>query len=156
MDILIVITTQVKKFFLTLIITPILLLFMPVNHLIQPLLWLVFIDIITGMYVAKRVEKKDLTSRGFLQKLLPITLFFIAVAAALLSGVFFQEFGIEKLQPAKWVCAFYAIYELFSILENLGKSGLPVAKQIAAFLKTKLPNEVNPDKQNTEENKPQE
>ena len=137
-----VITTQVKKFLLTLVIAPVLLLFVPVNYLIQPLLWLVLIDILTGMYVAKKVDKKDLTSRGLLQKLLPITLFFVALAAALLSGVFFVEFGIDKVQPAKWVCAFYAIYELFSILENLGKSGLPVAKQIADFLKTKLPTEI--------------
>ena len=135
--------SQIKKLIISLLITPILLFFAPVSTFIAPLLWLVLFDIISGMYVAKRIEKKDLTSRGFLQKLVPITLFFIALASALHAGIFFKEFGIDKDQPAKWVCSFYAIYELFSILENLGKCGLPVAKQIADFLKTKVPEQLS-------------
>ncbi len=34
------------------------------------------------------------------------------------------------------------MYELFSILENLGRLGLPVATQLADLLKSKLPDEV--------------
>lgn len=134
--------SQIKKMILSLVITPLLLFFAPVATLIVPLLWLVVFDIVSGMYVAKVIEKKDLTSRGFLKKLGPITFFFIALAASLHAGVFFVEFGIDKSQPAKWVAAFYGIYELFSILENLGKCGLPVAKQIANFLKQKLPTNI--------------
>lgn len=134
--------SQIKKSVLSLLISPVLLFFSPVAMLVKALLWLVLIDIITGMYSAKFADKKDLTSRGFIKKLVPLSLFFLALTASLHAGVFFAEFGIDKIQPAKWVVSFYGLYELFSILENLGKCGLPVAKQIAAFLKQKLPTEV--------------
>lgn len=134
--------SQIKKAVLSILISPLLLFFSPVAMLVQALLWLVIIDIISGMYSAKFADKKDLTSRGFLKKLVPLSLFFLALTASLHSGVFFAEFGIDKIQPAKWVISFYGLYELFSILENLGKCGLPIAKQISVFLKQKLPNEV--------------
>lgn len=122
-----------------LIIAPIIAFFAPVSSLLMSILWLVIFDIMTGMYVVRITEKRDLTSRGFLKKLPQILMFLVALAAAIHAGPFFNTFGLEKLQAAHLVISFYGLYELFSILENLGKMGLPVAKQLAELLKAKLP-----------------
>lgn len=116
--------------------------YMPVQSFIMPVLWLVAFDIVTGVYVARVVENKSLTSRALFRKLPQLLMFLIAMSAAMHADPFFIQFGLGELQSAKFVISFYGLYELFSILENLGKSGLPVAKQLAALLKTKLPDDV--------------
>lgn len=135
-------STAKIKAFLSLIVTPLLAFYEPVSSLILPVLWLVIMDILTGMYATRIVERKPLTSRGFLRKLPQLVMFLVAIAASLHADPFFNELGIEKFQSAKLVISFYGLYELFSILENLGRSGLPVAKQFAAILQAKLPDNV--------------
>lgn len=130
------------KILLAAIISPLLAFFEPVSFLIIPILWLVLLDIITGMYATRVVELKPLTSRGFFKKLPQLILFFIAIAASLHADPFFTTFGLAPHQSAKLVISFYGLYELFSILENLGRAGLPVAKQFSRILQAKLPDEV--------------
>lgn len=130
------------KLLLSSIIAPLLAFFQPVNMLMAPILWLVVIDILTGMYATRVVEKKPLTSRGFLKKLPQILMFLIAIAASIHADPFFMAFGIAQFQSAKLVISFYGLYETFSILENLGRCGLPVATQFARILQAKLPDEV--------------
>ena len=144
--------TLIKKLIATLLISPIIAFYSPVGYLLQPLLWLVIIDILTGVYCAKFVRNEDINSRGFLSKLVPVCLFLIALTAALHCDIFFVEFGLPQHQAPKLILAFYGVYELISILENLGDSGLPVAKQISSLLKKKLPQEVQ-DELNKEEKK---
>lgn len=134
-------SSKMKAIF-SLVIAPFVSFYSPVMMLLVPILWLVLIDIVTGMYATRVVAKQPLTSRGFLKKFPQIIMFLIAIAASLHADPFFTEFGIEKYQSAKWVVSFYGLYELFSILENLGKSGLPVAKQFANILQAKLPEEI--------------
>lgn len=114
----------------------------PVNLLLMPILWLVIIDILTAMYYVRILQKQPLTSRGFFKKLPQLSLFFIAVVAALHADPFFVTLGVPVHQAAKLVISFYGLYELFSILENLGKMGLPIAKQLMNILSAKLPDEV--------------
>lgn len=121
--------------------------FEPISYLLFPILWLVVIDIATAMYLIRIVKKESLTSRGFFKKLPQLVLFLIALIAALHADPFFVEFGITQYQAAKLVLSFYGLYELFSILENLGKSGLPIAKQLAAMLEARLPDKINPSHQ---------
>jgi phage-related holin len=115
---------------------------MPVQSFVMPVIWLIAFDVLTGLYVARFVTRTPLTSRRFLRKLPQLVMFTFAMSAALHADPFFVQFGLEAYQSAKFVISFYGLYELFSILENLGKSGLPVAKQIASLLKSKLPDEV--------------
>lgn len=136
-------TTSVKlKALLSMLLSPLIAFYGPVHALLIPILWLVIMDMVTGMYATRIVEKKPLTSRGFLQKLPQVLMFLVAIAAAIHADPFFNQFGIEKFQSAKLVISFYGLYELFSILENLGRSGLPVAKQFAHILQAKLPEEI--------------
>lgn len=116
--------------------------FEPIEILLASILWLVLIDIVTGAYYIRMVLKEPLTSRGFFKKLPQVAKFLVAVVAALHADPFFVQFGLPQYQAAKLVISFYGLYELFSILENLGKSGLPVAKQIINILSAKLPAEI--------------
>ena len=122
--------------------------YLPVHAFIMPVLWLVVIDVLTGAYVARFIEHKPLTSRGLFQKFPQLVTFLIAMTAAIHADPFFMQFGFSELQSAKFVISFYGLYELFSILENLGKSGLPVAKQLTNILKAKLPEEVKVELEN--------
>ena len=130
------------KVVLSSFLTPLLAFYEPISTLILPILWLVLFDIITGMYLARVVERRPLTSRAFFRKLPQVVMFLIAISAALHTEPFFVQLGIEKFQSSKWVVCFYGFYELFSILDNLGKSGLPVAKQISRILASKLPDTI--------------
>ncbi len=127
------------KLMLSAAVAPLASFFAPTSLLILPILWLVLFDILTGMYRVRCVEKLPLTSRGFLKKLPQLIMFFVAIAASIHADPFFIEFGIPSFQASKLVVSFYGIYELFSILENLGKSGMPIAKQISNILQAKLP-----------------
>lgn len=124
------------------IATALLVFFEPIEVLLLSILWLVVIDIITGIYVARFIQKEAITSRGFFKKLPQVTKFLVAVIAALHADPFFVQFGLPSYQAAKLVISFYGLYELFSIMENLGKSGLPIAKQFTAILTAKLPEEI--------------
>lgn len=136
------------KKLLMVVLTPLFAFFEPVSLLIIPILWLVLIDIITGMYLVRVVKKEPLTSRGFFKKLPQVVMFLIAVVASLHANPFFVQFGLPEHQAVKMVVSFYGLYELFSILENLGNSGMPVAKQLTKLLSAKLPDEVKPKDDN--------
>jgi phage-related holin len=116
---------------------------MPVQSFILPVLWLVSFDVITGIYVSRFISNVEITSRRLFRKLPQLAMFFVAMSAALHADPFFVQFGLSQFQSTKFVISFYGLYELFSILENLGKAGLPVAKQLANILKSKLPEDVS-------------
>lgn len=132
--------TSKLKLQYSLLMSPLLLFFEPYNALVKAIGILVILDVLTGGVVAKK-EGKDLTSRRFLSKFIHVTLFLVGLSAAGAASPLLQVFGIEQYMAGKWICAFYGIYELFSILENLGKLGLPIAKQFGDLLKSKLPNQ---------------
>jgi phage-related holin len=134
-------TTVKMKLILSAILSPILMFFEPYTILVQAIGLLVVIDILTGMFAARK-EGKDLTSKSLWNKVPRVGLFLCALSAAKISSPLLLEFGIAEHQAGKWLCALYGAYELFSILENLGRLGLPVAKQMAELLKSKLPEDI--------------
>lgn len=136
-------STSKLKFILSLIVSSILMFFDPYIILIKAIGILVVIDIISGMFAAKK-EGKHLTSKSLWKKVPRVGLFLIALAAAKISSPLLFEFGIAEHQSGKWLCALYGVYELFSILENLGRLGMPLAKQMAELLKAKLPEDIKP------------
>lgn len=134
-------TNSKLKLIYSVIISPILLFFEPYSILVKAIGVLVAMDIITGMLAAKK-ENKALTSKSLRAKLPVVALFLIGLAAAKEASPLLLEFGIEPHQAGKLFCALYGVYELFSILENLGRLGLPIAKQMAELLKSKLPEDI--------------
>lgn len=129
------------KLIFSLLLSPILAFFEPYEALVKAIGLLVALDILTGIVAAKK-EGKPIQSRSFLKKIPQVVLFLFGLAAAKFASPLLQEFAIEAHQAGKWFCALYGMYEFFSILENLGRMGLPVAKQFSDLLKSKLPDDI--------------
>lgn len=130
-----------QKLMLSVILSPVVLYFEPYSALVKAIGILVIIDILSGLLVARR-SGLDITSRQFFKKIPIVGLFLVALVAAKESSPLLAEFGIEVHQAGKWLCALYGVYELLSILENLGRLGLPWAKPFSNLLKAKLPDDV--------------
>jgi len=107
---------------------------------------LVIIDVILGLICAKFYRFEDIKTRRFVEKIRELGLFSVGLAAFIFSAQAFAHFGLSKMWGAKFYCSAYMIYELFSILENLGDMGFPIAKQIKEVLKKKIPTELQRDK----------
>lgn len=132
-------------------IAPILTFFEPYSVLVKALGILVAMDIITGI-AASRKEGKAITSKRLWPKIMQVGLFLFGLAAAKYASPLLVEFGIEEHQGGKLFCALYGAYEFFSILENLGRLGLPIAKQFANLLREKLPQDIKPLTENLNDN----
>lgn len=133
--------TSKLKLIYAFVISPILMFFEPYAVLVKAIGMLVCIDIFTGALASKK-EGKPVTSKALRAKVPVVGMFLIALAAAKESSPLLMEFGIAAHQAGKWLCALYGMYELLSVLENLGRLGLPVAKQLSEMLKAKLPEET--------------
>ncbi len=133
-------TSKVKLIY-SIALSPLMIYFEPYSVLVKAIGVLVALDIISGM-IASRKEHKPISSRRFLRKIPQVALFLFGLAAAKEASPLLMEFGIEAHQAGKWFCALYGIYEFFSILENLGRLGLPIAKQFSALLQSKLPEDI--------------
>lgn len=133
--------SKIWKFMYSLALSPMFMYFEPYSMLVKAIGILVVFDIISGM-IAARKEGQSLTSRALFRKLPQLALFLLALAAAKESSPLLEQFALEPHQAGRWLCSLYGVYELFSILENLGRSGMPVAKPILALLRSKLPDEV--------------
>lgn len=134
-------STSKLKLILSALISPFMMFFEPYNALVKAIGILVVMDVATGIAAAKK-EGTSITSKSLWSKIPVVGLFLVGLAAAKISSPLLLEFGIEAHQAGKWLCALYGVYELFSVLENLGRLGLPVAKQIMNLLKSKLPEEI--------------
>lgn len=133
--------TKAFKLLMALVVSPLIMFYDPYSALIQAIGILVIMDIATGIFAAKK-EGQDIKSRAFLRKIPQVVLFLFGLAAAKEASPLLVEFGIAEHQIGKWFCALYGAYELFSVLENLGRLGLPVAKQMSDLLRSKLPDDV--------------
>lgn len=126
------------------IVTPIINLVAPVQHLFMPLIWLVVIDIISGIYKNRIKKKQPITSKKFFERKSKVVLVWtLGLLTMLLADKFLLEVGIDGHWAAKVYCVWYALYEVISILENLGDSGLPGAKNILKLLRGRLPNNID-------------
>jgi phage-related holin len=128
----------------SLILSPMLGFIFPVKHLLMPLFWLVVLDILSGVYKSRIIQKKPLTSKRFFERKSKVLLIWaIGLVTMLLADKFLLEIKIEGSWASKGYCVFYGIYETISILENLADSGLPGAKGILRLLRGKLPDNLN-------------
>ena len=129
---------------LSIALTPVINLFIPIQHLLLPLCWLVVLDIISGIYKARVIQGKPITSRRFFERKAGVLLVWsLGVLTMLFADTFLLEINIKGNWAAKLYCVFYAMYEVISILENLAESGLPGAKGILMLLRGKLPTNLN-------------
>lgn len=105
-----------------------------IQTLLFGLAWLIVADIATGVWVAYKYKKESLTSRRFFGKIKQVGVFAIGLWAMVQADSNLQVFGLQEHWGAKLFCGLYAFYELFSLLENLGTMGLPIAKEVKDIL----------------------
>lgn len=134
-------STTKWKLLYSAVVSPLFMYFDPYSALVKAIGILVILDVVSGILAARK-ENKPISSRVFLKKIPQVILFVFGLAAAKEASPLLLEFGIEAHRAGKWFCALYGVYELFSILENLGRLGLPVAKQFSQLLQSKLPEEL--------------
>ncbi len=138
---------------LSLLATPLINLVAPVQHLFLPLIWLVVIDILSGIYKNRIYKKEPITSKKFFERKSKVVLVWSAgLVTMLLADTFLKEIGIDGHWGAKVYCVWYALYEVISILENIGDSGLPGAKSILKLLRGKLPANIDKSLEKEESN----
>jgi len=112
--------------------------------LVKSIFLLVIIDVVLGMIASKYYRGIDLSTKRFIIKIREMGLFAVGLAAFIICDTAFISVGIASLWAAKFYCSAYAFYELFSIVENLGDMGFPVAANIKKMLKAKLDNNLIP------------
>lgn len=128
----------------SLVLSPIIGFIFPVKHLLLPLIWLVVLDIFSGIYKSRIIQKKPITSKRFFERKSKVLLIWaVGLVTMLLADKFLLEINIYGNWASKGYCVFYGIYEVISILENLADSGLPGAKGILHLLRGKLPSNLN-------------
>lgn len=118
------------------------------SPLIGALITLITIDILTGLasaYVRKKVSSTA-SLGGMVKKTMILSLVFAGMV---------MERVYDEIPWGRIISLFFCVTEMVSILENCGKAGLPLPKQITDFL-SKLSSSqpsIQPAIENTEENK---
>ncbi len=136
------ITTKTMKFIISSVVAFIVSFLGDTAPLVKSVFWLVTIDMITGMLSSRFYKKEALTTRRFMRKIRDLGMFAIALASFILASDAFVFLKLDKYTGALFFCSIYSIYELFSILENLGEMNFPIAKQIKDYIQNKLPKDI--------------
>lgn len=151
-----------KKLYLAMCASPLILQYLPYSEKIHAIKWLIVGDIITGIladvyekknslhpfYILKEFRSKKLVfyydDKGRLQfgKLVLVTLFSMGLFFIHKANPLMVQFNLPEYEMGQWYCIAYGLYELFSLLENLGRLNFPIAKQIKALINNKLPTEL--------------
>lgn len=154
-----------KKIFLALstspFVTNIVTHYAPYFPYISAVTWAVVGDCLFGL-LANTKEKygslhiafvlKSFRSRKLLSKFGIGLLFFLGLFFIDRSDLLIQKLGVGKQEAGIWWCVAYGLYEVTSILENLGRLDFPVARQVKNWINSKVP----PELQNVEKTKAEE
>lgn len=68
-------------------------------------------------------------------------LFFVGLHQIDTSDVLLMKLGMDQYEAGIYWCVAYGLYELTSILENLGRLNFPIAKQVRKWINSKVPDE---------------
>lgn len=126
-------------------------MYSPYFPYIQSITWLVFGDVLLGL-LAYTKEKygslhpayilKSFRSRKLLSKFGIGVMFFAGLFLIHKSDILLFKLGIAENEAGIWWCVAYGLYEITSVLENLGRLNFPIAKQIKNWINSKVPAEL--------------
>jgi len=135
----------------SIVLTPVIGLLSPVKHLFLPLIFLMVLDVITGIYKNRVIKGQAISSKElFRKKPQQFLLWSAGLLTMLICDIFLKEINITGHWAALLYCVFYGLYEVISILENIAEMGLPGAEGILKLLKGKLPSNVKSALEETE------
>lgn len=117
-----------------LFIISILAIFAPIRAAIITVGVLVFIDLITGIWAAKK-RKEPITSKGLRRTISKLVVFEAAILLAFLT----EKYLTSELVPmCKIATAFIGLIEYTSVLENLNEiNGKPIFKKLIDLISKK-------------------
>ena len=110
--------------------------FHPSFDLLQALCIVISIDFVIGVYQSFNAGFK-FSPKKFLGKLKEIGLFVVVLAAAIFINPLWEQYGLKAQFVANSFIGMYGFYHFFSILQNAGKLGFPLAAQFQKFIESK-------------------
>lgn len=121
---------------------------------IKALCIVMVIDLAVGLYHSfvydgKKFDPKKMKSKG-----LEISMFIITLFATLSINVLWKQYGLDGVSIAQYLISAFGFYHFFSILQNMGKMGFPIATYFQKFIESKASDLQNLKKEEVEnENK---
>ena len=129
-------------------------LFEPSFPLLQALAIVMIIDFVLGVWQAFSIGKK-FDPKKFLSKLKEAGLFVVVLAAAIFINPLWEQYGLKAHLIANYLISAYGFYHFFSILQNAGKMGFPLASVLQKFIESKSTDlaNINKKEENNENSK---
>lgn len=110
--------------------------FSPTFNLLNALAIVIALDFIIGIYQSFNDGNK-FNPKKFLGKLKEIGLFVVVLAAAIFINPLWEQYGLKAYFVANSFIGMYGFYHFFSIVQNAGKLGFPIANQFQKFIESK-------------------
>ena len=119
--------------------------FSPTFNLLNALCIVIAIDFAIGVYQSFS-EGNKFNPKKFLSKLKEIGLFIVVLAAAIFINPLWEQYGLKAYFVANSFIGMYGFYHFFSIVQNAGKLGFPIATQFQKFIESKASDLANLNK----------
>lgn len=129
-------------------------LFNPSIPLLKALAIVMLIDLVVGLWQSFG-EGKKFDPKKFLGKIKEAGVFIIVLFAAVSINELWQHYGIAKQYIADSFISAYGFYHFFSILQNAGKLGFPIASYFQRFIESKAKDIAELNKKGDTENENQ-
>lgn len=111
--------------------------FSPSINLLQALGICILLDFVIGLYHSYSVKVK-FDPKKFLSKLKELGLFVVVLFATIAINPLWAHYGIANQWMANSFIGAYGFYHFFSILQNAGKLGFPIANYFQKFIESKV------------------
>lgn len=111
--------------------------FQPSINLLEALAICISIDFFIGLWHSYSINQK-FSPRKFLGKIKEIGLFIVVLFATISINPLWKQYGIAEQFIANSFIGAYGFYHFFSILQNAGKLGFPIANYFQKFIESKV------------------
>lgn len=114
-------------------------MFEPSFPMLYTLCGIIALDFFFGLYHSYHYEHKKFDPTKFLKKLKEIGAFIVVLFATISINSFWKTYGLDAQYVANYFMSAYGFYHFFSILQNAGKMGFPIASYFQKFIESKAP-----------------
>lgn len=111
--------------------------FNPSINMLQALGICIALDFVIGLWHSYTVGVK-FSPRKFLGKLKELGIFIVVLFAAIAINPLWKHYGIAEQWMANSFIGAYGFYHFFSVLQNAGKMGFPLAGYFQKFIESKV------------------
>jgi phage-related holin len=130
---------RLYKMILSLTSSAVFKLFEPSFPMLQALVIIMALDMVIGLYHSFNYEGKKFDPKMFLGKIKDTGMFIVILFATLSINAFWKQYGMEGQSVANFFISSFGFYHFFSILQNAGKMGFPIAGYFQKWIESKAP-----------------